>query len=485
MTASSGLDTAEMISGAGNSGTPMPTISDHATAMGYVAAGATYTGNLQIDTIIAAFNDAQFAVLMLGTNDASGPMAVATFTSNLTTIISKLEAQHIVVILSTITPHINQTDLVHGTYNPAIRALAQTMHLPLIDFEAEILARQPSTWSGTLIEAKTADNDGLHPSSAWGAYHSASNPYAEGGNASTHTTGGTANNIGYLLRSWLTVQKMKEVKSSVVDGAPPALSITTSSPLLVATVGMLYNTTITASNVTGTASWSIISGSLPSGLTISSSGVSSSGVISGTPVAAGAYNFTVQVADTAPATASKAFSLTVQPATVYLISGAITGLLFPADNISVAYSGDKSGTVTTTDTGIYTIGNLENGDAITITPATTGTGYTFSPGSDLRTIVSANITGVNFVAADANSDGDGLPDAWEIHYFYNTTTYSGTDDPDNDTVNNATEYANHTDPMAGPTKASGSDGGCIPGAACGFSALMWLACVMLLDWSRC
>ena len=36
-----------------------------------------------------------------------------------------------------------------------------------------------------------------------------------------HLTGDALSNVGYLLRSWLTVQKLKEVKAFVVDGVNP------------------------------------------------------------------------------------------------------------------------------------------------------------------------------------------------------------------------------------------------------------------------
>ena len=38
-----------------------------------------------------------------------------------------------------------------------------------------------------------------------------------------HTTGDASLNSGYLLRSWLTVQKLKQVKSYIVDGVNPSL----------------------------------------------------------------------------------------------------------------------------------------------------------------------------------------------------------------------------------------------------------------------
>ena len=48
--------------------------------------------------------------------------------------------------------------------------------------------------------------------------------------------------------------------------------------------------------------------------------------------------------------------------------------------------------------------------------------------------------------ATADSDGDGLPDAWELEHF-GDLSFSGNDDPDGDGVKNSTELANGTDPF--------------------------------------
>ena len=72
LTASSGLTTGELMAGCCNGGPAMSASSDPETAR-QLLADATYTSNLQIDTVIAAFADAQFAVVMLGTNDPTNP----------------------------------------------------------------------------------------------------------------------------------------------------------------------------------------------------------------------------------------------------------------------------------------------------------------------------------------------------------------------------------------------------------------------------
>jgi hypothetical protein len=86
------------------------------------------------------------------------------------------------------------------------------------------------------------------------------------------------------------------------------LAISTVSPLAPATISSAYSQTLVASGGTAPYTWSLAAGQgvPPEGLT-----VSAAGVISGTAVAGGTSNFTVQVSDSAGGNAQKAFSLTV------------------------------------------------------------------------------------------------------------------------------------------------------------------------------
>jgi hypothetical protein len=67
-----------------------------------------------------------------------------------------------------------------------------------------------------------------------------------------------------------------------------------------------YSATLAATGGTQPYTWTILSGSLPPGLSLSSAGV-----ISGTPTAAGTFNFTVQVTDSASNSATKNLSIVV------------------------------------------------------------------------------------------------------------------------------------------------------------------------------
>ena len=128
----------------------------------------------------------------------------------LTSIIDKLEAHHIVPILSTIPPRAGAESDSTIQFNSAIVQLAQSRALPLIDFYQEVLLRRPgTTWFGTLIST-----DGVHPTGDNGGYTVNSNPYLPGGDPATQTTGDALLNVGYLLRTWLTVQKLAEVKQN-------------------------------------------------------------------------------------------------------------------------------------------------------------------------------------------------------------------------------------------------------------------------------
>lgn len=88
-------------------------------------------------------------------------------------------------------------------------------------------------------------------------------------------------------------------------GAGP-LTILSTSPLGIATVGSTFSRQLLASGGATPYSWSLISGSLPDGLNLFPNGV-----ISGTPTTTGTSDFTVTVTDPQNVSAQKTLSITV------------------------------------------------------------------------------------------------------------------------------------------------------------------------------
>jgi hypothetical protein len=125
-----------------------------------------------------------------------------------------------------------------------------------------------------------------------------------GGWDGTHAGGGGGGGGGSSLGTPLG--PTTAAASVTISYSVSALAITTSSPLPGGTVGTHYSKTLSASGGSGGNTWSKTSGTLPAGLSLSSAGV-----ISGTPTTSGTKTFTIQVTDSAAATASTIFSLTI------------------------------------------------------------------------------------------------------------------------------------------------------------------------------
>jgi hypothetical protein len=112
--------------------------------------------------------------------------------------------------------------------------------------------------------------------------------------------------------------------------APAALNISTST-LPNAIIGISYSQTLNVAGGTGPYTWKVSDGSLPSGFSL----YSKTGSISGMPATSGTYNFTAEVNDSAGTRITKAFSITINAASVPLTSG--TSFL-PTGEAGVAYS---------------------------------------------------------------------------------------------------------------------------------------------------
>jgi hypothetical protein len=192
-------------------GTGMPPDTNYTTAAQKLQNCTTYPNILNLQTIITVFLDAEFAIPLVNLL-AENPADV----SSLTSMLNLMIANRIVPIISTYTYRGDaKFNLLVDQYNVALTNLARTRKLPLIDLNQEMLLRVPfSQWNGRFL------GDGVHYTSGGGGYTSTSNPYADGGDPATHTTGPALTYNGYGLRGWLAVQKMKEIKQLVFDSVP-------------------------------------------------------------------------------------------------------------------------------------------------------------------------------------------------------------------------------------------------------------------------
>ena len=191
----------------------------HLASFDHPAGGRSYTacGGIRADEMLAGGRQQmpklvelldqykpQAVVLMLGTNDASAGRSVEAYRKDMQSIVDAMLARGIVPIVSTIPPHVHRRQLA-ASYNDALRALAERLRVPLIDFEREILNRRPSDWDGTLMNRRD-----VHPTATRGGATPSSAPTAE-----------NLRKSGYLLRGWLSVKKIAEVKRTVFDPANP------------------------------------------------------------------------------------------------------------------------------------------------------------------------------------------------------------------------------------------------------------------------
>jgi len=153
----------------------------------------------------------------------------------------------------------------------------------------------------------------------------------------------------------------------------PAPLVITTLTTFSGTVGQAYSQTFTASGGTPPYTWKIASGSVGA-LTLNGS----TGVLSGTPQAAGVLSFTIQVTDSAGATAQQAFSITV--ALPQLTLTVVSSL--PSGTVGIAYSqklpvtatgGATPYTWSLTSTAVPGLTFDANAVALNGTPTTAGT----------------------------------------------------------------------------------------------------------------
>jgi Putative Ig domain/Matrixin/Ig-like domain from next to BRCA1 gene len=105
--------------------------------------------------------------------------------------------------------------------------------------------------------------------------------------------------------------------------ALPALTIASAS-VTQAQVGSQFSYQLSATGGKPPYMWAVTGGALPGGLSLAAS----TGVITGTPTASGSFSFNIAATDAQPVTASKTFSMTVNPSPLVLAAvPALEGLL--------------------------------------------------------------------------------------------------------------------------------------------------------------
>lgn len=184
---------------------------------------------------------------------------------------------------------------------------------------------------------------------------------------------------------------------TIAIGAPLPLSVSTTS-LPTGSVNVAYpNTTLQATGGVPSFNWAILSGSLPPGLSLASDGT-----ISGTPLTAGTFTFTVQVNDSQNPAKTATANLSISIGNLALVKGnyafAFNGFTPTGNAISTvgSFTADGAGNLTSgvedvnavgaqpknqTFTGTYTLGG-DNRGTLTLSSLTGAPSYSFSIGAD-------------------------------------------------------------------------------------------------------
>ena len=187
------------------------------------------------------------------------------------------------------------------------------------------------------------------------------------------------------------------------------LTITTSSPLPNGTAGAAYPpTTLTANGGTGTGfSWSLVAGqgSLPAGLNLSSGGVVSGTLTSG----ATTQTFTVQVQDSGSNTATKQFTITVNP-----VLSITTSSPLPAGVAGAAY----------TSTTLAAAGGTGQGYSWSVTAGQLPAGLSLSPAGIISGTLSAAAVNSTFTVQVQDSGSNTATKQFTIPVTLTITTAS-------------------------------------------------------------
>ena len=219
-----------------------------------------------------------------------------------------------------------------------------------------------------------------------------------------------------------------------IEAAEPTPALVITNPSLPAgTVNVSYTAALTAGNGTLPYTWTLDGGSLPAGLSLNGT----TGVISGIPVTAGTFTFTVQVADAAAVrqTASSVFNVnigaqagyyTIWPGTT--IPSLVDAGPDSAVELGIRFRADVDGLVTgirfykaSTNTGIH-VGNLWSNSGAKLASATFSN-ETASGWQQVSFATPVAITANTFYVASYHTTTGHYSD--DLNYFVN----KGVDNP--------------------------------------------------------
>ena len=232
----------------------------------------------------------------------------------------------------------------------------------------------------------------------------------------TPTLNGAFNFTVQVADSQGTPATDTQALSITVSAAP--LDITTTT-LADGTVGAAYSQTVAATGGVIPYAWSVTGGALPDGLALNAS----TGEVSGTPTAYGAFNFTVAVADSqsTPATDTQALSITIAPATLEITTTTLPdGTMGSPYSQAVLVTGGATPYTWSVAGGALPGGLSLSGSTglIAGTPVVTGTFNLTVQVRDSQGTPATDTQALSIVVgAGVDTDGDGLPDPWEILHF--------------------------------------------------------------------